>query len=220
MAEQASPLAIAIAGQPLTHSADRRHTALIVKPEDESHRLIHLAWNYNFQNEPFHGSPYCWVDVSFLNPTVRDLMIEWLLAVWSHNSGGIPYGFDDYSVPAFDDAGSYIRHGEGCGLTCATFVLSCFARYEIHILDSSTWVINRPGDAEFQQWAVDMLKHTGASDVLIEAQTELIGRVARLRPEEVVGAAGRFEANASVAFDDALPAAQSVLDQMESMGLR
>jgi hypothetical protein len=212
--ERASPLGIAIAGSPITQSLLGRHTALIVKPEGEPHRLIHLGNDTAFLNEQFSGCPYFWIDVAGLNPTVRDLFIDWLLLkVWqSHATNPVPYGMDPYSELDFDSDGNYVDATGVKGLTCASFVLSCFARFKVHLLVSSDWPLGRPEDVQFQNFATrHLVRQTDPNR--LAAQQALVGSAARFRPEEVAAAAARFRGK-SLMFAPCDAEAANILKQM------
>lgn len=153
-------------------------------------------------------------------PVVRETFVDWVLAVSQLNEGqGIPYGFDPYSASDFLPTGEYAYQGTGRGLTCATFVISCLARYGINLIDPNTWTIDRPRDAEFQAWAIQELPlKRGADAAHVAAQQELVSRVARFRPGEVAPAAGLF-LGAPVSFDEACAGAADILEQMTATGL-
>jgi hypothetical protein len=76
---------------------------------------------------------------------------------------------------------------DGCGLTCATFVMALLRTYGIELLRQEEWP-ERPEDRPFHEFIVHELETSGADPEHVEAVRKEIG-CARYRPEEVTAAA-------------------------------
>jgi len=76
---------------------------------------------------------------------------------------------------------------DGCGLTCATFVMALLKTYGIELLRQEEWP-KRPEDRPFHELLVQDLATSGADPEHVEAVRKEIG-CARYRPEEVTAAA-------------------------------
>jgi hypothetical protein len=214
--ELAGPLCVAIAGSAISGSTAARHTAVVVLPVDGPHRMIHLGRHNELNNDLF-DAPYCWVEVVGLDPVVRDTFVDWMLSIWQHNEvGGIPYGFDLFVEDHFDADGKYVGVSSGTGLTCATFALSCFAGYGVILIEHTSWPL-RPADAIWQQRiAVALERRAGAAHAA--ALQNLVGKIARFRPEEVAASASAYSGK-PMAFAEADEIAQGLLQQMRDVQL-
>jgi hypothetical protein len=99
----------------------------------------------------------------------------------------VPYAFSPPNT-CFDEAtGRYLLGPTRMGLTCATFVLAIFDAARLPLVDYSSWPTHRPGDAEWQQKVISMLRGR-VSHAHISAMERDVGG-ARYRPEEIAGAA-------------------------------
>jgi hypothetical protein len=66
--------------------------------------------------------------------------------------------------------------------------MALFRSARLPLVDTTDWPLDRPGDRAFQELVVHVLERTGASpDHVAAVRTEL--GCARIRPEEVAGAA-------------------------------
>ncbi|WP_163869207.1 hypothetical protein [Myxococcus eversor] len=76
---------------------------------------------------------------------------------------------------------------DGCGLTCATFVMALLKTYGLELLRQEEWP-QRLEDQSFHERIVQELEEKGAETEHVEAVRKEIG-CARYRPEEVAAAA-------------------------------
>jgi hypothetical protein len=107
--------------------------------------------------------------------------------VWRANGRYVPYAFSPPN-DCFDSVTwEFIFGPTRLGLTCSTFVLAVFHTARLPLVDYSSWPVNRPGDSEWQQRIVSLLKGR-APEAHVEAVSREVGS-ARFRPEEVAGAA-------------------------------
>lgn len=187
-------LAVAVAGAQVTHSDEQRHIAFVAERDDVWY-LIHLAWqdDYRLQvtSDPdATASAYCHTPLTVLDEENRDVFVEWLFALHAQTGGRIPYSIDiPHADEVFDADGKIKTFGAGEGFTCASFVKCTLEHYGIRLLDDrdEAWPV-RPQDSIWQTKIIDLLKRR-APAASIASQQQLIGKVARFRPEEVLGAA-------------------------------
>lgn len=196
---------------------EQRHLALLVKPYGaSSHFLIHHGWdgpNY-FYCDPPEGR-YCWVSLSNLDPLLVETFADHVFEVWRTNQWtGVPYGVAYHSIQYIDPDRRLVELETGQGLTCATFVLECFAAYKLPVVDRETWPV-RPEDAAWVTQILDSLARRNPGSAV--AQRVHAGTVARFRPEEVAAAAGLFD-GVPVPFHPALVMSGDVLAQMKAHG--
>lgn len=212
-------LAIAIAGSAVTQSEGQRHLGLLILPAGaQQPAIIHQAWmNLLRRDEPADLNIYSWVPCPGIEATIQSLFVDWLDVVWKQNhEAGIPYGFDAFSRSDFLDDGTFAHLGKHVGLTCASFVASCFACYGLNLLKAETWPI-RSDDVERQKELLVRLGDRATPDYLKE-QEELIGKVVRIRPEEVAAAGFVFDGTNPTAFDHIAPLGEQVVDRMKAAG--
>ena len=209
-------VAVAIAGSIVTRSVGQRHLGIIFRAEGAEPRLLHLAWMNDLKNEPLpHG--YSWLECVRLDSTVAAQFADWLEVVSIRNiSNGIPYGFNIFDGGDLAPDGSYIGVS-GTGLTCATFVATCFASFGISLIDVNSWPI-RPDDVERQRELVDRLRRHQVPETHISSQKALIGKVARFRPEEIAAAA-HFADGQACCYRDVQPMGVAIVKEMTAAGL-
>lgn len=151
--------------------------------------LLHLAWHFDLRCNP-PSETYLWVD-PVIHPRRLIQVAAVCRLVWRRNGRDkIPYGFCPPN-DCFDAAtGEYLFGPTQYGLTCATFVLAIFHRAGIALGKYETWPVNRPGDAQWQESIVDVLRNTpNATPEHVNRVQHDVGATVRYRPEEVAGAA-------------------------------
>jgi hypothetical protein len=168
----------------------QRHLGMLYR-DTNSHQVffLHLAWHFKLVHEAPRDD-YAWVD-----PTMPARRLVQLAAicrqVWRANGANrIPYGFAPPSDALAPDTSEYLFGPTGFGLTCATFVLAVFHRAGLPLVHYETWPLSRPGDEDWQQRIVAMLRQTpDATAEHVKAVAQDIGITVRYRPEEVAAAA-------------------------------
>lgn len=101
---------------------------------------------------------------------------------------------------------------EGDSLTCSVFVNSIFEQSDFPILDLETWVTNAE-DTEWQSKILDKLEGT-LNPEFMKIQRANVGKVPRLRPEQMVGACCIFDFEL-VEYNRANIAAAGVVAQLD-----
>jgi hypothetical protein len=206
-------IAVAIVNHP--RIPNQRHVGIMYRPHDSPVLVIHLAWMDDLRREEFSSArePWWWVRCRGLDRVVLESFADWLDIVYLQNGqAGIPYGFDPYGVGDFTPEREYAHRGTCRGLTCASFVASCFACFQLDLIQVDTWPLNRQDDAERMKLLVDQLA-TKATPEFVNAQQALIGHVARFRPEEVAAAAHIFSGE-RLPFDRVEPLGVNLVAQM------
>ncbi|WP_143010678.1 hypothetical protein [Cupriavidus necator] len=189
--EAPSGIALAIAGQPVTETPDQRHVSFLLQ-RTEAWWLVHLAWQNYFAcdaiTEPrSRAGEYCYVEFDLFDEYNAFVFVEWIFELQANNRHTIPYSIDLSDQPRFDAARNLLPFGVGEGFTCASFVKVVLELYGVKLVDLQYWP-TRESDAPWQRYILHRLAGHAPRES-IEAQEQLIGTVARLRPEEVVGAA-------------------------------
>lgn len=176
-----------------------RHAGLVIyDTEKKSHRLLHLADHYKFQNDQLGDAYQVYPNGNFTLGEV-EYLAERAKRLWDVNGPKIAYGLDYDGKPVFDEHMKFMEK-DGVGLTCATFVLAFFTRCGFPIADVASWV-PRTKDADFQQAIFDYLRPRLDVDQLARAQRS-IGNAPRFRPEEVIACFSHYDVNPG-AFDEA-----------------
>lgn len=216
-----SGIALAIGGEPITQTRDQRHISFLLQ-RDEAWWLVHLAWQNFFACQAvvdprFRAHEYCYVEFDLFDEFNEYVFIEWLFELQANNRNTIPYSIDLSDQPRFNAAKGLLPFGVGEGFTCASFVKVVLELYGITLVDLERWPI-RDSDARWQEYILNRLEGSAPQES-IDAQRQLIGKVARLRPEEVVGAAAHLsslpvEARGPVAFEIAEAAGAEVCGEM------
>ena len=185
---------------------NQRHTGILYR-DDDTVTILELCWNHDLQrNSP--DPSFLWADPT-AHPRRLAHAADMCRLVWKANQTfGIPYGFSP-PTECFDPVtGQFLLGPDGYGLTCATFVLAVFHRVGLPLVVYDTWPIDRPGDREWQQQMVSLLKKTHATPEHVAGVERDVG-VVRFRPEEVAGASTIRPT--PVAFTNAIPPSEEIL---------
>lgn len=192
-AESSSPcnavLAVAIKQ---TSAADRQnHVGLIFKIEGKAPSIFHLRFHHQLRCDPLDPTYYwiaCKLDDRLLLPIAEHIGV----IAERNDAGKIPFCIE-YTGQYFDANGSYIRNGDGEGLTCATLITSLFSEYGLPLIQAETWP--KTPSLKDKSWQKKILKilEEHASPQHVQRQRRLIGRVSRFRPEQIAGAFGIFD---------------------------
>lgn len=193
------------------------HSAFLFRIDQEPAHLLHLAWHHVLCCAPEgqHSGPderYMWANLAELDAENRRVLAGFLSTLGTLKPP-VPYGFRSEGID-FDMATGKLRpHPEGRGVTCATFLLTILKIFGFFPINEETWPTNRPGDADWQQQIVDLLR------VIAPEHAEAVRNdltCARFRPEEVVGAVAT--AGWPHNFAEALVAGTDVLSDMRGAG--
>lgn len=205
-------VAVVIAGDKTIGRINQRHTGFVVKAEDGKLWLFDLATHNRFRmTEVPHG--YGSAALEFMDPYSSLTFVGWLLALHQRRAGKLPYGIA-YEGEYFGSDGNYLRDELGDGLTCATFVIESLKRQGFELINQETW----PVLAEDGQWAEGLLPYIPYTDEEFSAQCEHIGKVARYRPEQAVGAAYYYDGDPQ-SYATVEPAGCEVICELVRMGL-
>jgi len=220
-----SGIALAIAGEAVTRTPDQRHISFLLQREEEWW-LVHLAWqNYfgcdSILDPRFKACEYCYVEFDLFDEYNAFVFVEWLFELQASNSNTIPYSINLSDQPRFNATKNLLPFGVGEGFTCASFVKVVLELYGITLVDLEHWPI-RESDGRWQEFILERLAKDAPAES-IDAQRQLIGKVARLRPEEVVGAMMHLsslpvDARNPVSFEVAQAAGEDVRGQMQRLG--
>jgi len=203
-------LAIAIAGEPVTHAVNQRHTGFVVNGGEGQLWLFDLAWHNHFRKGNT-GLEYAFVRAECLDEITAATIVGFLFALHDDTKGKIQYSVAYDDIRYFDGA-KWVAGEPGQGLTCATFVLEVLRHHGIEILATETWP--RDGNQEWQDRMILALPLTSEEFL---AQCDISGQVARYRPEEVVGCAALclFE---PITYEVARGAADDVVLELARLG--
>ncbi len=191
--------------------SSHRHIGILHR-SDTSHelKLFELAMHCDLRNDSLVG------EYLILRPGLDPDRLEQLAArcrqIWRKNKrAGIPYGFSLPICCFSKESAEYLQGPTQFGLTCATFVLAVFDDVGIRLVNFVDWPIDRPGDREWQQSMLALLRKRNAPTDHINRVATDVG-VARFRPEEVAGASK--ESSYPVSFAVASGRAEEILVQL------
>jgi hypothetical protein len=168
------------------------HTGVVYRDFDGRLLLFHQAWQHETRNEPLDGArtdlggSFLCVSPDIDRDRARNLAA--LCELIAATGEPIAYALRDDPEALFDEHTGRLTLPNGKGLSCSTFVLALFRSARLPLVDTTDWPTDRPGDRAFQELLVHILEHTGASPDHVAAVRTEIG-CARIRPEEVAGAA-------------------------------
>jgi hypothetical protein len=172
--------------------------------------MLHLAWHHKLRQEP-PPSSFLWID-----PPFHSLRLEQVAAtcrkIWRANrEDGIPYAFDPPSDCFDSETRRFLFGDTRIGLTCSTFVLSAFHAAGLQLVHYDSWPLDRPGDREWQEWIVELLRRKNAPDEHI-AKLEIQVGFARYRPEDTAAAA--LQSQIPALFETVQQVAIGILDRV------
>lgn len=212
-------LAIAIGGKDLTGKSKFRHLGLLYR-ENGQVQLMHMGWHLTDTLQKEQPDPrYCWIPCENIDPTVLDVVADWLETIWTVNNGVLPYSLKDYDASPFDTSGKLISKSSGEGFTCSTFVLWVFYQAQLSLINNETWVF-REDDKKWQKAVIYLSKKKNKdnkAEEYFEAQLNNPRLGYRVRPEEVAGVAAIYS-DAPIEFDQASHLGDCVLKKMEGLG--
>ena len=199
------------------------HTGFIFTDKN-SFVLAHFGWHetYFFQRRvDSDGYAMFWFDLEKLPERTLVQIINELEQITQNKNlhknevfyFPAPYGILNYGQSRISGGNFYSTpNTEGDSLTCSVFVNSIFEQSDFPILDLETWETNEQ-DTEWQSQILDKLEGT-LSPEFMKIQRENVGKVPRLRPEQMVGACCIFDFEL-VEYDAANIAAMGVVEQLD-----
>lgn len=209
-------LAIAIKIQ--RSNPDAKHSAFVFIDEKSKRSMIaHLSRNYNCCFDRLKGYGILWLDfISERNALSMIIQLK-LIAEKKGINIGNTYGITNKGGTIFLN-GNVIKNPdvEGDSLTCVTFLLCFLEQFGFKVIDRSTWLIT-DDDIKWQEEILEIIKPT-LYESFYEIQKENIGKFPRVRPEQLVGACGKYkEGLKPVSYTDACEAAEFVLQEMANI---
>jgi hypothetical protein len=186
--------------------------------ENETIRLLHLAWHHDLRSEELKPQYVCWV-----RPAIEDdramAVASFCRRIWKQNQRSqVPYAFS-HPNDFFDTSGNLIKGPAKTGLTCASFVLAVFNGARIPLADLTTWPAPTPEDQKRQLELLQKL----IDDPLVDrehveaAKGELDNT--RYHPLDVAGAGAADDLPASYNFASKIGTEiRSLLDMISLTG--
>jgi hypothetical protein len=168
------------------------HTGVVYRAFDGRLLLFHQAWHHDTRNEPLDeartdlGGPFLCVSPDIDRDRARNLAA--LCELIAGTGESIAYALRDDPEALFDEHTGRLTLPNGKGLSCSTFVMSLFRSARLPLVDTTDWPLDRPSDRAFQELLLHVLERTGADPDHVAAVRAELG-CARIRPEEVAGAA-------------------------------
>lgn len=163
------------------------HTGVFHASQDESPRMLHLAWHSRLQN----SSPedwYLWIHPPFEPERLRQVATMCRRIFRKNQENGLPYGFGVPNDNFDHTTGEYLIRDSHFGLTCASFVLAVFDAVSLKLANYASWPTGRDSDKAWQRWVIEMLEMTGAPERHIQNVKCDIGSV-RFHPQQVAACA-------------------------------
>jgi hypothetical protein len=169
------------------HSAGLHIGVLYRVTENETVRLLHLAWHHRLRSDELKPEYVLWI-----RPAIDDdramAVASLCRRIWKQNQRNqVPYGFS-HPNNFFDTSGDLIKGPAKVGLTCSSFVLAVFEVARVPLADLTTWPQPTEEDISRQREQLEMLaKDLTIDREHIEATKAEIGNT-RYHPLEVAGA--------------------------------
>lgn len=187
------------------------HLGILVADDSRTTHTIDLAWEDMVRFDAWQ-EPWLWavpeVDDESL-AQVRALALR-VVAKWQATRR-LPYGLV-YGGSTFDPRdGSVCLAPQGCGLSCATFVLALFETQGITLVDEASWPVRQEDDLV---WLAG-LESLASAPLYQRLSGEIAGGVKRVRPNEVAAACAVDHERATFTEVCAhLPAVDSLIDEV------
>lgn len=192
---------------------DLKHTGFVFL-ENETTKPIraHLTNRYMYEKGKLKGYGVLWLDfiternAAIITAELRTLALkESEMRYGIVNKGGTQFQ-DGVTIPNPDVRGD--------SLTCATFVLCVLEQFGFDVIDRDSWEITEE-DTQWQTEILGIIKDYLQPE-FYEIQKENIGKVVRIRPEQIVGACGVFD-YAPVQYNDACEAGYIALEELDKL---
>lgn len=194
---------------------EQKHTGFVfLDNEDKKPILAHLSNRYRYEKSKLRGLGLLWLDfVTERNAAI--IIAELRLLGLKELDIGTIYGITNEGGTKVEDGTIVLNPNvKGDSLTCSTFVLCILEQFAFNIIDRNSWRITD----EDTQWQKEILKtlEPYLQPDFHKLQTDNIGKVVRIRPEQIVGACGIYD-DTPINYDDACKAAESVLEALDSI---
>lgn len=199
----------------LRNDPEQKHTGFVfLDNEDNKPILAHLSNRYRYEKSKLRGLGLLWLDfVTERNAAI--IIAELRLLGLKELDIGTIYGITNEGGTKVEDGVIVLNPNvKGDSLTCSTFVLCILEQFAFNIIDRNSWRITD----EDTQWQKEILKtlEPYLQPDFHKLQTDNIGKVVRIRPEQIVGACGIYDYT-PINYDDACKAAESVLEALDSI---
>lgn len=203
----------------IDETLNQKHTGFIFSNFNECETtLAHLAFKNDYRLEKnkttLDGYAVLWLDF-IPERTAVPIKVE-LMALGISGDIKLPYGITNEGGTKFEQ-GSFVPNPlvRGDSLTCATFVLCVLEQFGFSVINRESWEHNDE-DTKWQADIVEILEKY-LQPYFHEIQKENIGKVIRIRPEQVVGACGIFDFS-PVEYDEACKAGEDVIQKLIKLG--
>ncbi len=170
------------------------HSGMIIKPPTGGISVFHFAWHQLLKYEqtiPRGKSIYIGLKKYTRSTDIGSLKLssffESIELVYNAQQLVKPaYGLQYSTLIGFDGSGLINLNGS-VGLTCSTFILAFFKRYDKELVDISTWEPRLSEDSEWKDFVIkQMEKHKVEKEHIEKVRNENV--IYRFKPEEVVSA--------------------------------
>jgi hypothetical protein len=160
-----------------------RHVIIVYREsEDGELKELHLGWHHDLRTGPY-GEDYSIFPLS--SDESDQKYIASISKLIADEQPLIPYSIRTYDIGIDRETGKVSLGAQGCGFTCATFILEVLKAVGFQLLNTEEWLDD--GNDEWACFIVKQLRSSGASPehvAAIEADTTGLKRVL---PEQVVG---------------------------------
>jgi|26BtaG_2_1085354.scaffolds.fasta_scaffold02617_4 hypothetical protein len=197
-------------------TSEQKHTGFVFVDDITNEPMTaHLAWKnyYLYEKNRLDSYAVLWLD--FIDDINTIAMTTELRMIHLKSSNKMPYSIVNSGSVSFQN-GNVITDPsvKGDGLTCATFVLCFLEQQGFQIIDRDTWIVTEE-DSQWQADIVEMLKERLTPEYYAE-QKESIGKVIRIRPEQIVGACGIFDYS-PIEYKEACEVGIVVLEELDKL---
>lgn len=199
----------------LRKNPEQKHTGFVfLDNEDNKPILAHLSNSYRYEKSKLKGLGLLWLDfITERNAAI--IIAELRLLGLKEQDISTIYGITNVGGTTIGGGSIALNPDvKGDSLTCATFVLCILEQFAFEIIDRNSWLITD----EDTQWQKDILEAVEPylQPEFHKLQKENIGKVVRIRPEQIVGACGIYDYS-PINYNDACEAAELVLEGLDSI---
>ncbi len=191
---------------------EQRHTGFIFPDTNDNPVLAHFAWHKDFRIDYKLGD-YAMHWMKFIPERTIIPIITELYRI--SNVNNIPYGIINNKGTKFIEGKMIPKiDSEGESFTCSTFVLCILEQFSFPIIDRDTWEIT-DNDIEWQKNLLQVLECILSKDIM-EMHLNAVGKIPRIRPEQIVGACSIFNYQ-PVSYQDAYQAGLLVIKKLNEL---
>ena len=199
-----------------SHNPSQKHTGFVFLDNEHGKPMIaHLADRYKLEKGRLRGYGVLWL--SFISER-NAALITTELRMLGMKEADMLNGIINIGGTKFSGGVAIPNSSvEGDSLTCATFILCMLEQFGFNIIDRNSWKITD----EDTQWQDGMVKILEPYLMVklpehYALQMASVGKVARIRPEQMVGACGIFD-YVPVQYKDACEAGKIVLEKLDKL---